>query len=303
MSVVEEGSIRAAARALHLSQAAVTKSMRLLEEEAGVPLLRRGSRGVALTDTGERLLQRARLITRQVDLAREEMRQSSGSDGGSVRLGVTPYLTLNGLGEAFSWFRQRYQHVQVHLIEGLMARVLPRLRDGSLDIAVVATDVGELTGDEFKQRRLQWAHQVVVVREGHPVLANPSAQALCELEWVLTQPLGPGHPPGLEAMFERAGVAPPKNIVVCDTLAAMTLLRNSDVVTLMPVPLLGHPESRGLQAVPGAGLEPSDIELLLLHRPDVPLTPAADFFAHCLTTVSRERLLKDPACTSSAPRP
>lgn len=100
--------------------------------------------------------------------------------------------------------------MQVHLIEGLMARVLPRLRDGTLDIAVVATDVGELTGDEFKQRRLQLATQVVVVREGHPVLRNPSAQALCELEWVLTQPLGPGHPPGLEAMFERAGVSPPK---------------------------------------------------------------------------------------------
>ena len=287
VTVVDEGSIRAAARALHLSQAAITKSMRLLEEQAGVPLLHRGSRGVVLTESGHKLLQRARLITRQVHLATEEMRQASGQDRGSVRLGVTPYLTLTGLGEAFSWFRQRYQHVQVQLIEGLMSRVLPRLRDGTLDIAVVATDVGDLRGDEFHRRVLRQVPQAVVVREGHPVLSRPNARALCELEWILTQPLAPERQPQLHAMFDRAGVSPPQSVVVCETLAAMTLMRHSNAVSVMPIPLLGHPETRGLQAVPKRVLQPADIEVLLLHRPDVPLTPAAEFFAHCLTSVSR----------------
>lgn len=285
LQVVEQGGIRAAARQLHLSQAAVTKSMRLLEDEAGVPLLIRKSRGIALTQAGQRLLARARLISRQVALAQDELRQSSGEDAGTVRIGVTPFLTLTALGPAFDWFRRRYRKVEVQIIEGLMARVVPGLRDGTLDIAAVAADIGELRGDEFRSRRILRAPQRIVVRAGHPALTEPTARSLAEFEWVLTQPLAGGLPPQLAAMFAAAGVAPPARVVLCETLAAMTILRHSDAVSVMPEPLLGHPESRGLVAIAGAPLQPSDIELLLLTHPEVPLTPAAAYFEHCLASV------------------
>ncbi|BDI07113.1 LysR family transcriptional regulator [Sphaerotilus microaerophilus] len=285
VAVVEHGGIRAAARALHLSQAAVTKSMRLLEEEAGVPLLLRRSRGVDLTEAGTRLLARARVVTRQMALARDDLRQAAGEDAGSVRLGVTPFVTLSGLGEAFRWFRQRYQHVQVQLIEGLMARVLPGLRAGTLDIAVVAADVGELEGDEFQRQRILQAPQRIVVREGHPVLTAPDAHALVAQEWIFTQSIAGGQQPRIDAMFALAGVAPPRRVVLCETLAAMTLLRHSDAVSLFPAPLLGHPESRGIVAIDPCPIRPCDVELLLLTRPDVPLTPAAAYLAHCLMQV------------------
>ena len=280
--VVEQGGIRAAARHLMLSQAAVTKAMRLLEQEAGFALLVRKARGIGLTEAGQRLLARARVITRQVSLARDELRQSAGEDVGTVRVGVTPFLTLTALGQAFSWFRQRYKNVEVQLIEGLMTRVLPRLRDGTLDIAAVAADVGEIQDDEFNCERILQAPQRIVVREGHPVLVDPNARALCALEWVLTQPIVSGQQPRVDAMFALAGVDPPARVILCESLAAMTLLRNSDAVSIFPEPLLGHPETRGLVAITNSPLRPCDIELLLLTQPDVPLTPAAAFFAHCL---------------------
>jgi DNA-binding transcriptional LysR family regulator len=289
VAVVEQGSIRAAARHLHLSQAAVTKSMRTLEDEAGVALLQRGSRGIALTAAGERLLERARLITRQVQLAQEDLAQLAGQHAGSVRVGVTPVMTLAGLGEAFSWFRQRYPLVQVQLIEGLMARVLPRLREGTLDIAVVAADVGEIAPDEFHQRRLRHMRQRVVARAGHPLFMSPprDPEAWCELEWVLTQPVAGGGPARAEALFAQAGLPAPRRVVQCETLAALSLLRHADVVALMPEPFLAYPEARGIVAVEPCPLQPLDLELLLLTRPDTPLTPAAEFFAHCLVEVSR----------------
>jgi hypothetical protein len=86
-------------------------------------------------------------------------------------------------------------------------------------------------------------------------------------------------------MFALAGVAPPSRVVVCETLAAMSILRHSDAVSIFPAPLLGHPETRGIVAIDNAPFSPSDIELLLLTQPDVPLTPAAEHFAHCLATV------------------
>ena len=285
VAVVEHGGIRAAARHMNVSQAAVTKSMRLLEQEAGVPLLLRKARGIAVTDAGTRLLARARAVSRHISLAREELRQSLGEDVGTVRVGVTPFLTLTTLGQAFNWFRERYKRVQVQLIEGLMTRVLPRLRDGTLDIAVVAADVGEVQKDEFNCRRILHATQHIVVREGHPVLADPTARALSSLEWVLTQSIEGGRQPRFDAMFALAGIGVPERVVLCESMAAMTLLRNSDAVSIFPEPLLGHPETRGLVAIADSPLRPCDIELLLLTQPDVPLTPAAAFFAHCLSAV------------------
>lgn len=287
VAVVEHGSIRAASRALNISQAAVTKSMRVLEEEAGVPLLLRQSRGIALTPAGTRLLARARIITRQTELAREELRQGSGEDFGTLQIGVTPFLTSTGLGPAFSWFRQRYRNVQVSVIEGLMTRVLPRLRDGTLDIAAVAADVGELHGDEFRIRRVIQAPQRIVVREGHPLIEKPTARALAACEWLLTQPIGDGRQPRVEAMFSLAGVAPPSHVVVCEALSTMALLRSTDAVSIVPEPVLGHSDSAGVVAIPEGIFRPSDIELLILTRADVPLTPAAEYFAHCLATVGR----------------
>ena len=289
VAVVEQGGIRAAARHMNVSQAAVTKSMRLLEEEACLPLLVRKARGIELTDAGNRLLARARVISRQVTLAREDLRQAMGDDVGTVRIGVTPFVTLTSLGQAFGWFRQRFKNVEVQFIEGLMMRVIPRLRDGTLDIAVVAADVGELAEAEFRQRRLLHAPQRIVVRQGHPVLADVNARALCAQEWVLTMPLSGGRQPRLEAMFALAGVEPPRRVVLCETLAAMMILRCSDAVSVVPAPLLGHPETRGIVAIDDAPLRPCDIELLLLTRPDIPLTPAAAYFEHCLASVYGEQ--------------
>lgn len=281
VAVVDEGGIRAAARALHLSQAALTKAMRQLEDECGTALLLRRSRGIELTEAGSRLLARARLVARQVELAGEELQQAAGEDAGHVRVGITPYVTMGPLGEAFRWFRKRYRSVQVQVIEGLVARVLPRLRDGTLDLAVVAVDTGEVP-DEFTATHLLRAPQRIVVREQHPVLKKPSAEALVACEWALTAPLVPGGPGREEAMFAAAGVPLPNRVLLCETLAAMALLRASDLVSLMPAPLLGHPESRGIVAVPDTALVPCDIELKLLARPEIPLTPAAAYFARCL---------------------
>ncbi len=291
VAVVQHGGIRAAARQVHLSQAALTKSLRQLEEEAGVPLLMRSSRGVGLTEAGQRLLARAQLVLRQVELAEDELRQCRGDEGGLVRVGLTPSVTITALGGAFNWFRQRYPQVQLQFIEGLMARVLPRLRDGMLDLAVVAPDVGELSDDEFQCAPILRTTQRIVMREGHPLLQAPSARALVDCEWVLAGTLGSIGMGRYEAMFKLAGVPLPPRVVVCEAMAALNLLRNADLVGVLPSPLLGHPETRGLVPLETSELHPSDVEVMLVSRPDVPLTPAAAYFAHCITESCRQCLV------------
>ncbi|SEB25588.1 LysR substrate-binding domain-containing protein [Variovorax sp. YR216] len=282
VAVVDQGSIRAAARYLHLSQSAITKAVQGLEEETGAALLIRRSRGVELTEAGQLLVTRARLITRQAELAREELRQAGGDDSGTLRVGINPFISLTSLGGAFHWFRQRFQRVHVEFSDGLIVRVLPRLRDGTLDLAVVAADAGELQSEEFHVQRLRRIPQMVVVRSGHPLLASPNAQGLVEHEWIFTRPLDEERSKRLAAMFARAGVQAPKRHLVCDALQAFSLQRRTDAVSLMPQPLLGNPETRDIVPIKGTGLEPFDLELAILSRGDVPLTPAAEYFAHCV---------------------
>lgn len=282
VGVVEHGSIRAAARDMHLTQAALTKSLRTLEEDTGVALIVRKSRGVVLTEAGQRLHARAKLVTRQITLAQDDLRQSLGEDSGILRVGLTPYLMLTVLGEAFLWFRKRYPKVQLRLMEGLVARVLPSLRDGTLDFAIVA-DSGEVAHAEFDATRLLKDQQKIVVRAGHPVLLQPTAARLVALEWVLPGPFAHDLDDGLNAMFKQAGVPPPAQITRCDAMAAMALIRQSDAVSVMPAPLLAQPECRGLVELSLRSMHPPPIELVLLAPPDVPLTPAAAYFARCLT--------------------
>jgi DNA-binding transcriptional LysR family regulator len=282
VAVVEHGSIRAAARALHLSQAALTTSLRQLEEDAEQALLVRRPTGVVLTPDGLRLLARARLITHQLALARDELQQAKNLPGGRVCVALTPYLTLSVLADAFAWFRKRYLAVEMHVTEGLITRVLPGLRDGSLDFALVA-DSGEVPRNEFSCEHLLHQPQVLVVRAGHPVLANPTAAALAACEWMLP---GPSSSSGVSdyllGMFERALVVPPTLVTRGDAMAAIALVRSADIVSVMPLPLLQQPEARGIVAVPQSALVPPGIDLVRIALADAPLTPAAAYLARCL---------------------
>ena len=282
VGAVEHGSIRAAAREMHLTQAALTKALRLLEEESGVALLSRHSRGVLLTDAGQRLHARAQLITRQMALAEDELLQSQGGDSGTVFAGITPYLMLTVLGEAFEWFRRKFPRVEVRLMDGLVTRVLPALRDGTIDFGIVA-DSGDVPRNEFACTALHNDAQKIVVRAEHPVLDRPTVARVAALEWVLPGPFSHGMDADLTAMFTKAGASPPKQITRCDAMAAMALVRQSNTVTLMPAPLLMQPECNGLVELKVPRLHPPQASLVLISRPEVPLTPAAAYLARCLT--------------------
>lgn len=278
---VEHGSIRAAARAMHLTQAALTKSLRQLEEEHNLALLVRRPSGIALTPAGERLHARARYILRQLQLAQDEMQEASLQAQGLVRVGLTPFLLQSVMGEAFAWFRKRYPMVALGVVEGLVSRSLPSLRDGSMDFAVVA-DSGDLGSGDFE--RVAWWHetQSLVVRRGHPALRKPDAQRLRALEWVLPGPMGAAQDPSVLSMFAAAGVAPPSLFTHCDAMAAMALVRQSDAVCIMPTPLLASADAHGLVALVCPGLTPPGVELVQISPAGVPLSPPADYLARCI---------------------
>ena len=107
LAISESGSIQEASRLLHISQPALSKSIKELEAELGVPLLIRSNRGITVTEYGERLVRRARLILEEVRRAREEIETLKGTMDGKVAIGVSPVTPGAQIVASLNRYRKR----------------------------------------------------------------------------------------------------------------------------------------------------------------------------------------------------
>ena len=92
VAVAETGSVTRAAEVLRLVQPAVSRQIKLLEDELGAPLFERTRHGMALTDDGRILLEHARRALSELERARAEIRPASGELRGLVTLGLSPSI-------------------------------------------------------------------------------------------------------------------------------------------------------------------------------------------------------------------
>src|SRR5215218_302924 len=90
VAVAEELHFRRAAERLHVAQPAVSEQVRKLEAELGVRLLNRNHRGVALTDAGAAMLDEARRVLVQADVAQRAARAANERAIGRLRIGYLP---------------------------------------------------------------------------------------------------------------------------------------------------------------------------------------------------------------------
>ncbi len=137
LEIAREGSMTAAAQTLHVSQSALSKQMRELEEGLGKKLFRRGSRSMSLTDEGMLLRRRAEDILDMVDKTEEEFRAMDELRGGDVYLGCAESHLIATVARKIKRFRAAYPLFRYHIISGDRTVVLDRLDRGLLDFGVV----------------------------------------------------------------------------------------------------------------------------------------------------------------------
>lgn len=117
-SVVEQGSFRAAARALDIAQSTLTQAIQSLEAELGVILLNRSHQGISLTALGENFLVRANAIIRDCERATQDMRPLTEEPQGHIALGVTSEPLAEFLLPVLKRFIERFPRVRVHVSSG-----------------------------------------------------------------------------------------------------------------------------------------------------------------------------------------
>jgi DNA-binding transcriptional LysR family regulator len=137
VAVAREGSVTAAAEALHYAQPSVSHQLAKLEAEVGVPLVQRMGRGIRLTDAGRILVVRAESILAQVESVHAEMDEMAGLRTGRVRLAAFPSALATLVPLAAAHVAARYPAVSLTLIEAEPPEALCALRNNEVDVAIV----------------------------------------------------------------------------------------------------------------------------------------------------------------------
>jgi DNA-binding transcriptional LysR family regulator len=137
VAVVEEGSLSAAARRLHLSQPALSQTVSALERELGVPLLSRGTTGVQATEAGMTLLAEARAVLGRYDQALARLAGHRAAGGGILRLGIPLELPADLLPGALADLAAASPDTQVQARHLSTAAQLTALQQDELDVGLL----------------------------------------------------------------------------------------------------------------------------------------------------------------------
>ncbi|MFE1869360.1 LysR family transcriptional regulator [Streptomyces sp. NPDC059496] len=134
-AIAREGSVTAAAAALHYAQPSVSHHLAKLEAEAGVPLVQRAGRGIRLTEAGRLLADRAEEILGRIDSARTELAAHAGLSAGRVRLAAFPSALATLVPTVAAAFGVAYPDIELALTEAEPPEALAALRRGEADVA------------------------------------------------------------------------------------------------------------------------------------------------------------------------
>ena len=140
LAVGEAGSITAAARNLRLTQPALSRQIKALEEELDTALLERGAHSITLTPAGEVLVAEARKLVRFSDAMIEKVKSTAA--GEPLRVGYAPSLAGEFLSVAIERFTQFHPRVRVSLYDWSSAEMRAGLANGKLDLIVAAPCTG-----------------------------------------------------------------------------------------------------------------------------------------------------------------
>lgn len=287
LAVVEAGSIHAAARKIGVSQPAMTKSVRGLEAELNVQLVRRTNHGVVPTLAGRAFFARARAAQSELRKGEEEMAQLAGNSNGAVAFGAGPTATLLIVAEAIARFRENFPKARIRVLEGFPSLLLPLVRDETLDFAI-GPRLDRKLDAAFRIRPLFRHNYMIVARKEHPLRNARSLAELADADWIT---LLPSSTPGgslLDHAFSLAGLPAPQQVVHCDSYnVAVTLLAKTDMLGICSHWMLTQSFARDLlQQI--AVVEPMPSYTVgMFTRADPPLTPVASAMAKAITVAAR----------------
>lgn len=272
LEVVKHGNLGRAATACGVTQPAITKAIRRLEDAAGIPLLERGAHGARLTSGGHLFVESARRFNAQ---HRDMIRTASelrAHHAGLLRIGLTNPSADSKVVWAMADLIRRRPGLRIKLTIGKSDALNAAVDAGELDLAVVPA----YPGVSFSCAQLAIGEDRVYVaaRVGHPVfaIANLTLQDLLPYAWVMPSRDSASRRV-VAAIHERAGVPLPNVALEAEFIseAVLGVIGATDLLAVVPASNLRGCVGRIMPVpIPALTIERS---LVLLTRAQVVWSP------------------------------
>jgi len=205
VSLAKNLSFTRAAQALHLTQPAVSMQIKALERLAGVPLVERVGRQVALTQAGTRILHHAQAVLRSLDDAEEDLAALRGLKAGRVSIGVVSTAKYFAP-KLLALFARQHPGIELKLAVNNRETVLQLLMENEVDLALMGTPPRDLETSAFPFAR----HPLVIIAAPEHPLARRrgiKVKALAAESFLVREP-GSGTRAAMERFFAAHGVSP-----------------------------------------------------------------------------------------------
>lgn len=255
VAVANDSSFTKAAHRLHLSQSALSISIRGLERDLGTRLFERTRREVTLSDAGQVLLPEALRVLAAADAARAAVGDVGDGLRGTVRIGVLQALPLVDVAEILGRYHRERPLVEIapRPAAGGSAALADALRAGDLDVAFTALPGGPHAGVHLTPLA---AEPIRLITAPHHPLVSRRAVSVQELaeECFVDFPAGFGTRRSVDLQFARAGLSRQVSIEVADLSTLTELVRAGLGPATLPLSLLAN---RGRLAV--IDIEPAPI--------------------------------------------
>ena len=182
VSTVDHGSVTGAARACHVAQPSISQQLRGLEDELGEVLLKRRSRGVAPTEAGLRLLDRARRVLAEYEAIEREFLSPSDQLMGTLSLGIIPTIAPYLSPSLVKELHARHPGLTIEISEGRTADLIRQVVEDELECAILS--------DVTAADRKRWSLHVkelfrepllLAAPENHPLAMQRNAPAASSL--------------------------------------------------------------------------------------------------------------------------
>lgn len=286
LAVAELGSLSKAADRLRIAQPALSRQIRLLEEELGSRLFERHGRGMVITDTGRQIVGRASRIMSEVNGIFGDIADLSESLTGHVVIGMPPTVAEIVTVPLVAAFRKSHPNMELRVVSAFTGYLLDWLQRGEIDIAVLydPRPTRSLRSTPLLQESL-----FLIGPAGHPFSlyrAVPFRQLGEETLFL------PSRQHGLRSILERyaadAGITL-KVGVEADSLSILKdLVKNGLGTTILPLPSIHEDVASGrLTAAPL--IDPAPTRRLVLSFPnDRPVSRAARFAADSIIAIAAD---------------
>lgn len=277
ISVVEKGSLRAAAKHLGIAQPAMSRSIRELEHELGVVLFERNKFGMTLTPVGGIFLRRAKGVQADLQRTLDEIAQFKGKDFGKITMAFSSAGLITILPKIIGPFRKRFPNVRVKLVESAFPALEPDLRDGVVDV-YYGPIPEEYSDSALIIDRLFENPRIIVGRRGHPLRAATSIKELAGASWVAAH-ITKYADSEVISVFQAAGLDPPHIAMEAGAgLSMIAILKSSDLLAPLSALWLEFiDEVRVLERFPVRDV-PNAAPICSVRRGNMPLTPAAEYW-------------------------